>query len=393
MNELAIHGGTPVRTRLLPYGHQWIEEEDINAVAEVLRSDWITQGPKIEEFERKVAEYCGVKYAVAFSSGTAALHAACAVAGISEGDEAITTPITFAATANAITCSGGKPVFADIREDTLNIDSNEIKRRISPRTKVILPVDFAGHPADLNEIKTIAEEKGLIIIEDACHALGAEYEGSKVGSLADMTAFSFHPVKHITTGEGGMILTNNEEFCQKLKTFRHHGIVHKPNEGPWYYEISQSGHNLRITDFQCALGLSQLKKLDFFIQRRREIAARYNEALTKIDGIITPFEEDFVKMVYHIYVIQLRAEMLKVGRKEIFKALRAENIGVNVHYMPIHLHPFYKSNFGYKRGDYPMAERYYDRAITLPIFPKMSNDDAEDVVRAVRRVVTYYQVE
>ena len=391
MNKLAIYGGTPVRSQFLPYGHQWIEEEDIKAVAEVLRSDWITQGPKIEEFERKVAEYCGVKYAVAFSSGTAALHAACAVAGISEGDEAITAPITFAATANTITYCGGKPVFADIREDTLNVGPDEIRRKLSPRTKAILPVDFAGHPADLDKIKAIAEEKELIIIEDACHALGAEYKGRKVGSLADMTVFSFHPVKHITTGEGGMILTDNEEFCQKLRTFRHHGIVHKPNKGSWYYEISQPGHNLRITDFQCALGISQLKKLDFFIQRRREIAAKYDEALTKMDEIITPFEEDFVKAVYHIYVIQLRTEMLKVGRKEVFEALRAENIGVSVHYMPIHLHPFYKSNFGYKKGDYPKAEGYYDRAITLPIFAKMSNEDVQDVIGAVKQVVNHFR--
>lgn len=391
MNKLAIYGGTPVRSQLLPYGHQWIEEEDIKAVAEVLRSDWITQGPKIEEFERKVAEYCGAKYAVAFSSGTAALHAACAVAGISQGDEAITTPITFAATANTITYCGGKPVFADIRKDTLNIAPDEIRRKLSPRTKAILPVDFAGHPVDLDEIKAIAEERELIIIEDACHALGAEYKGRKVGNLADMTVFSFHPVKHITTGEGGMILTDNEEFCQKLRTFRHHGIVHKPNKGSWYYEISQPGHNLRITDFQCALGLSQLKKLDFFIQRRKQIAARYDEALTKMDEIITPFEEDFVKAVYHIYVIQLRTEMLKVGRKEVFEALRAENIGVSVHYMPIHLHPFYKSNFGYKKGDYPKAEGYYDRAITLPIFAKMSYEDVQDVIGAVKEVVNHFR--
>jgi perosamine synthetase len=387
----AVKRGRPVRNKLLPYGHQWIDDEDIAAVIEVLKGDWITQGPKVDEFEKRVAEYCHAKYAVAVSSGTAALHAACAVARISPGDEAITTPITFAATANAIVYGGGKPVFADIREDTLNIDAGEIRKRLSPKTKAILPIDFAGHPADLDEIRKIASEKGLVIIEDASHALGAEYKGHKIGSLADMTIFSFHPVKHITTGEGGMILTNNKEFYEKLKIFRHHGIVHKPDKGSWYYEIPEPGHNFRITDFQCTLGLSQLKKLALFIQRRREIAAKYNEAFSKMEEIITPLEEDFVKAVYHIYVIQLRTEMLKVGRKEILEALRAENIGVNVHYMPLHLHPFYQRQFGYKKGNYPKAERYYERAITLPIFPKMSDEDIEDVIKAVYKVVHYYR--
>ena len=391
MARLAIEGGKPVRSKLLPYGHQWIDEADIAAVVEVLRSDWITQGPKVDEFEKKVAEYCGAKYAVAVSSGTAALHAACAVAGISNGDEAITTPITFVATANAVVYCGGKPVFADIREDTLNIDPAEIRKNLSSNTKAILPVDFAGHPADLDEIRAIAEEKRLIVIEDACHALGAEYKGHKIGSLADMTIFSFHPVKHITTGEGGMILTNSEDFYEKLKIFRYHGIIRDNlGEGSWYYEINSPGHNFRITDFQCALGISQLKKLERFIERRREIAAKYNEAFAGLKEIIIPTEEEDVRAVYHIYVIQLRLETLKVGRREVFEALRAENIGVNVHYMPLHLHPFYQNAFGYRKGDYPKAERYYERVITLPIFPKMSNEDVEDVIEAVRKVTAHY---
>jgi len=430
MVGLAIEGGAPVRSELLPYGHQWIDDEDINAVVEVLKTDWITQGPKIDEFERKVAEYCGVKHAVALSSGTAALHAASAVAGISQGDEAITTPITFAATANAVVYCGGKPVFADIREDTLNIDPGEIRKKLSPETKAIIPADLGGHPADLDEIKAVAEEKGLIVIEDAAHALGAEYKGRKIGNLSDMTIFSFHPVKHITTGEGGMVLTNNKEFYEKLKIFRHHGIVKDnleivhPNvilressdrrisetlrfaqgdtkvaeqlddldkKGSWYYEIHNPGYNFRITDFQCALGISQMNKLDRFIQRRREIAAKYNEAFAGVEAIITPVEKDYVRAVYHIYVIQLRLEKLKVGRRQVFEALRAENIGVNVHYIPVHLQPFYKREFGYKKGDYPKAERYYERAITLPIFPKMSDEDVYDVIEAVMRVITYYR--
>ena len=392
MECLAIDGGVPIRREGLPYGHQWVDDEDIAAVVGVLKGDWITQGPKIEEFETKVAEYCEAKYAVAVSSGTAALHAACAVAGISEGDEAITTPITFAATANAIVYCGGKPVFADIKEDTLNINPGEIRKKLSLRTKALLPVDFAGHPTDLDDIIAIAKERKLIVIEDACHALGAEYKGRKIGNLADMTIFSFHPVKHITTGEGGMVLTDNEEFYRKLKVFRHHGIIKDDlGKGPWYYEIHSPGHNFRITDFQCALGISQLKKLDGFTRRRREIAARYNEAFAEIDELIKPTELAHVKAGYHIYVIQLRTAKLKVGRKEVFEALRAENVGVNVHYIPLHLQPFYQREFGYKRGDYPGAERYYERAITLPIFPKMSDGDVRDVIEAVQKVIQYYR--
>ena len=392
MAKLAIEGGKPVRNKLLPYGHHWIDDEDIASVVEVLKSDWITQGPRVDEFERGVAEYCGAKYAVAVSNGTAALHAACAVAGISQVDEAITTPITFAATANAIVYCGGKPVFADISEDTLNINPEEIRNRLSPRTKALLPVDFAGHPADLDEIEEIAEEKGLVMIEDASHALGAECKGQKIGSMADMTIFSFHPVKHITTGEGGMILTNNKEFYEKLKIFRHHGII-KDNldKGSWHYQIYNPGYNFRITDFQCALGISQLKKLGRFVERRREIAAKYNEAFAEMKEIITPIEDKLVKAVYHLYVIQLRTEMLKAGRKEVFDALRAENIGVQVHYLPVHLHPFYQKKFGYKKGDYPVAEKYYERAITLPIFPKMSDEDVKDVIEAVYKVIHHYR--
>jgi len=388
----AIMGGRPVRSSMLSYGRQWIDEEDIAAVVEVLRGDWITQGPKVDEFEEKVAAYCNTKYAVAMSNGTAALHAACSVAGIANEDEAITTPITFAATANAVAYCGGRPVFADIREDTVNIDVREIEKRLTPRTKAILPVDFAGHPADLAEIMEIARERKLIVIEDACHALGAEYRGRKTGSLADMTVFSFHPVKHITTGEGGMVTTDNKEFYKKLKTFRQHGIVRDARPGhPWYYEIPHPGYNFRLTDFQCALGISQLKKLDRFVDRRREIALIYNKAFSELEEIITPREEAYVKAAYHIYVVQLRTEKLKAGRKEVFEALRAENIGVNVHYIPVHLHPFYQREFGYKSGDYPAAEAYYQRAITLPLFPLMSNDDVDCVVSAVKKVLRYYR--
>ncbi len=391
MEQLALNGGKPIRNNLLSYGHQWLDDEDIASVVEVLKSDWITQGNKIGEFEERVATYCGAKYAVAVSSGTAALHAACSVAGISPGDEAITTPITFAATANAVCYCGGKPVFADIREDTLNIDVAEIKKKLSSKTRVILPVDFTGHPAELDKIKNLAEEKNLIIIEDACHALGAWYKGRKVGSLSHMTILSFHPVKHITTGEGGMILTDSKEFYEKLKIFRNHGIIrHDSDKGSWYYEIPKLGYNFRLTDFQCALGISQLKKLDDFIQKRREIATRYNEAFAGMKEIITPIESTDVQAAYHLYVIRLQTSLLKVDRKGVFDALRAENIGVNVHYVPVHLHPYYQQEFGYKRGDYPRAERYYEQAITLPIFPRMSDEDIASVIKAVQKVIRHY---
>lgn len=374
----------------IPYGHQWLDDDDIAAVVDVLKSNWITQGPKVDEFERKVADYCGARYAVAVASGTAALHAACAVAGITDGDEAITTPITFAATANAVVLCGGKPVFADI-DNTLNIDPKEIQNRLSARTRAILPVDFAGHPADLDAIKAIARDKGLVVIEDAAHALGAEYQGRRIGSISDMTILSFHPVKHITTGEGGMVLTDSREFYEKLRIFRHHGIIRDSgSENSWYYEIDSLGHNFRLTDFQCALGISQMNKLDGFIRRRREIAARYDEAFAGMKEIITTVEQENVKAVYHIYVIQLRLEKLKAGRQAVFEALREKNIGVNVHYIPVHLHPFYRRKFGYKKGDYPRAEGYYERAITLPIFPRMSDEDVERVIETVKKVIALF---
>jgi len=391
MERLAVNGGKPVRDGMLPYGHQWIDDEDIAAVVRSLKGDLITQGPDIEEFERIVAEYCGARYAVAVCNGTAALHAACAVAGVAAGDEVITSPITFAASANAVVYCGGKPVLADIREDSINIDPDEIVKKLTPQTRALIPVDFGGNPCDLDRIMDIARDRKITVIEDAAHALGAEYKGRKIGSIADMTVLSFHPVKHITTGEGGMILTDNARYYEKLKVFHHHGIVRKPENGQWYYEIDEPGHNFRITSFQCALGMSQMKRLDGFIQRRREIVKKYDEAFSATGEIITPVESEFCRATYHLYVIQLVQELLKAGRKQIFDALRAENIGVNVHYVPVHMHPFYRKKFGYKPGDYPVAERYYDRAITLPLFPRMSDQDVADVIKAVNKVVEAYR--
>ena len=392
MEKPAIAGGKPVRKTILPYGHQFIDEEDIKAVIDVLRSDFITQGHKVDEFEKKVADYCGAKYAVAVSSGTTALQLACAAAGISSGDEVITTPLTFAATANAIVHLGAKPIFADIKENTLNIDPIEVRKKITSRAKAILPVDFAGFPAELAEIKTIGQKNNLVVIEDACHALGAEYNGKRIGSISDMTVFSFHPVKHITTGEGGIILTDNRTFYEELKCLRHHGIIKKDNtEEPWRYDITQAGYNFRITDFQCALGLSQMNKLDRFINRRNEIAARYDKAFSDMKEIITPLKKEGIKPACHLYVSQLNNELLSAARKEIFKALIAENIGVQVHYIPLHLHSFYQQRFGYKPGDFPIAEKYYSRAITLPLFPAMSDKDVNDVIEAVEKVISHYR--
>jgi len=394
--KLAINGGIPTRKKFLPYGRHWIDKDDIKAVTDVLKTDWITQGPKIKEFEEKIAKYCGVKYALAVNSGTAALNCAAFAAGISRGDEAITSPITFAASGNCVLFLGGVVKFADIKRDTYNIDPEEIKKKITSKTKVLIPVDFTGQPCDLDEIMEIAEDNNLTVIEDSCHALGAEYKGKKIGGVSDMSVFSFHPVKHITTGEGGMILTNNEGFYEKLKVFRTHGITKNPtmmkkNDGNWYYEMHHLGYNYRITDIQCTLGISQFKKLEKFIRRRRAIAEKYNDAFKEIKEIITPYEKPDVKSAYHLYMIQLNLERFKADRKTIFDALRAENIGVHVHYIPLHLQPYYRKRFGYKERDFPIAEEYYKKAITLPLFPKMDDSDANDVIDAVKKAVRYYR--
>lgn len=395
-DKLAINGGNPIRKTFIPYGSQKLDSSDIEAVTKILKSDFITQGPKIEEFEEKVAKYCGAKYAVAVSSGTAALHCAAFAAGISKKDEAITSPITFAASGNCILFLGGVTKFADIKKDTYNINPEEIQKKITPKTKALIPVDFTGQPCDLDEIMEIAEDNDLIVVEDACHALGAEYKGKKIGGIADMSIFSFHPVKYITTGEGGMVLTDNEEFYERLKLFRTHGITKNPemlkkNDGGWYYEMHHLGYNYRVTDIQCALGISQLVKLDGFVIRRRAIVRRYNEAFRDMEEIITPYEKTNVKAAYHLYMILLNLEKLSVNRKKIFDALRAENIGVHVHYIPLHIQPYYQEKLGYKEGDFPIAEDYYKRALTIPLFPKMSNDDVEDVIEGVEKVIMYYR--
>jgi len=392
--ELALNGGTPVRDEFLSYGSQWLDENDIQAVVDVLRSDWITTGPKIDEFEQKFVEYVGAKCAVAVSSGTAALHAAVFACGIGPGDEVITTPLTFAASANCVIYQGGKPVFADIRHDTLNIDPQEIEKKITGKTKAIIAVDYAGLPCDYDEIRKIADKYDLLLIEDASHAIGAKYRGKSIGAISDLTTFSFHPVKHITTGEGGMITTDNLEFAEKLKIFRNHGITtgarERQEKGAWLYEMVDLGYNYRITDFQCALGMSQLAKLDSFLAQRREIADKYDEAFAGLSEIITPPVVRDRVSAWHLYVIRLNLGCLQVDRAKIFAALRAENIGVNVHYIPVYLHPFYRQHFGTGLGLCPVAEAAYECIISLPIFPRMSEDDVKDVITAIYKVMEVY---
>ncbi|WP_406542091.1 UDP-4-amino-4,6-dideoxy-N-acetyl-beta-L-altrosamine transaminase [Clostridium ljungdahlii] len=395
MNELAINGGRPIRKTYLSYGRQDIDEEDIESVVKVLKGDFLTTGPSVREFEKKVSDYVGAKHAVAVASGTAALHMACFAAGIKEGDEVIVSPITFAASANCVLYCGGTPVFADIDPKTYNINPKEIEKKVTSKTKAIIPVDFTGQSVDIDEIRRIAGKNNLIIIEDSAHALGSEYKGKKVGTKAQMTEFSFHPVKPVTSGEGGMVVTDDDELYKKMILFRSHGITRDKdlithNEGPWYYEQIDLGYNYRITDIQCALGASQMNKIDKFISRRRDIAKTYNEAFKDVAEITTPCEAEFSNSGWHLYVIKLNLEKLTCTRKEIFEALQAENIGVNVHYLPVYLHPYYQK-LGYQKGLCKNAEELYERMITIPLFPKMTDEDVSDVIDGVKKVINYYK--
>lgn len=374
---------------MIPYGRQYIDDEDIAEVIKTLQSDWVTQGPKTEEFEEALAGYCGAAYAVVLSSGTAALHGAYCAAGLNKGDELITTPMTFAATANAGVYLGANPVFADIEPDTGNIDCTDAASLITKKTKLIAPVDYAGHPFNGKSLFETASKRGIIIVEDACHALGAMYMADskwrRIGSCrySHMTVFSFHPVKAITTGEGGAVLTNDKTFYEALKQFSQHGIVKSasnflyPPDGPWYYEMQTLGMNYRMTDFQAALGISQLAKLSSFIERRRKIAAFYNNTFRGNPYFDIPPERDYAKSSYHIYPIRLKRPHQK---KLIFEQLRANYIGVQCHYIPVTHHPFYRA-----RGSAhcPNAEEFYQRQISIPIYPAMTNEDCHVVCEKV----------
>lgn len=369
---------------MIPYGKQTIEQDDIQAVVDVLKSDFLTTGPKIAEFEQTVADYVGAKYAVAISNGTSALHAACFAAGIGPGDEVITTPLTFAASANCVLYCGGTPVFADVDPKTYNIDPEDIRRKITDRTRAIIAVHLAGQPCDMDAIHSIAREHGLIVIEDGAHALGSVYKGKKVGSMSDMTTFSFHPVKPITTGEGGMIVTDNEDFYKKMILFRSHGITRDDsmmtrNDGPWFYQQFDLGYNYRITDIQCALGCSQMKKLDRFLARRKEIVARYNEAFADCDNIITPYQLSDTESGWHLYIVQVK----NCDRRQVFENMREKGIGVNVHYIPVYMHPYYQEH-GYENVHCANAEEIYSHIISLPLYPGLTSEQQDYVIDTLK---------
>lgn len=369
---------------MIPYGKQTIEQDDIQAVVDVLQSDFLTTGPKIAEFEQTVADYVGAKYAVAISNGTSALHAACFAAGIEPGDEVITTPLTFAASANCVLYCGGTPVFADVDPKTYNIDPEDIQRKITDRTKAIIAVHLAGQPCDMDAIHSIAREHGLIVIEDGAHALGSVYKGKKVGSMSDMTTFSFHPVKPITTGEGGMIVTDNEDFYKKMILFRSHGITRDDsmmtrNDGPWFYQQFNLGYNYRITDIQCALGCSQMKKLDRFLALRKEIVAHYNEAFADCDNIITPYQLSDTESGWHLYIVQVK----KCDRRQVFDYMREKGIGVNVHYIPVYMHPYYQEH-GYENVHCANAEEIYSHIISLPLYPGLTSEQQDYVIDTLK---------
>jgi perosamine synthetase len=379
---------------LLPYGRQSVDDDDIAAVVDVLRSDWLTTGPKVPEFERAFAESAGVQEAVAVTSGTAALHAAMYALGIGPGDEVIVPTMTFAASANCVVFQGGTPVFADVDPATLLLDPAQAADHITPRTRAIIAVDYAGHPCDYTALRALADQYGLALVADACHAIGGSYQELPIGSLADLSTFSLHPVKHMTTGEGGMITTNDSSLAQRMRIFRNHGITtdhrQRQEQGSWFYEMVDLGYNYRLTDFQCALGISQLRKLPAWVARRQAIARQYDAAFAALPAVQPLTVRGDVSHAYHLYVVCFDLDSLNAARTDIFAALRAEGIGVNVHYIPVHLHPFYRHHFGTAPGLCPVAEAAYEAIVSLPMFPQMSDADVADVVAAVEKVTGAY---
>lgn len=395
MEKPAIEGGTPVRESKIFYGHQYIDEADIQAVVDVLKSDYLTCGPKINELEKKLCEITGAKYAVVCSNGTAALHIACLAAGVGEGDEVITTPITFAASANCALYCGARPVFADINPKTYNIDPASVRERVTEKTKAVVAVDYTGQSVELDELLALCREKNMVLIEDGAHVIGTRYKGKANGSIADMTTFSFHPVKTVTGGEGGAVLTNSEELYRKLLLYRSHGITREESlmehtsDGPWYYEQIALGYNYRMTDMQAALIISQLDKLEMFRQRRKEIVARYNEAFYKLPGIVVQEEIPDSDTTRHLYILRINPEKLTINRRQFFDALGAENVCCNVHYIPTYYFPYYEK-MGYQKGICPNAEKLYDEIISLPLYYAMTDEDVESVIKAVSKIAQYY---
>jgi perosamine synthetase len=390
-DTLALYGGKPIRKNVIYYGRQWIEEDDIRAVVEALNDDLITTGPRAGAFEEMFADYVGSKEAVVVSNGTAALHAAMYAAGIKDGDEVIVPAMTFAASANCVVFQGGKPIFADVKDDTLLIDPEDVISKITDRTRAIIPVDYTGQPCDYDWLNEIAEKYDLMIVADACHSPGGKYKGRNVGTLADMSVFSFHPVKHLTSGEGGMVTTDDSEWARKLRMFRTHGITTdhalREERGTWFYEMVDLGYNYRITDFQCALGMSQLKKLPDRVSRRREIAAQYDDIFHALPGIDPLKVLEGVSHAYHLYVVRLDTNYLDADRPTIFQAFWAEGVGVHVHYIPVHLHPFYQREFGTQKGLCPNAEAAYEGILTIPLYPSMTDEEVGDVIAAAEKVI------
>lgn len=396
MEKPAICGGEPVRSTKIFYGHQFIDEDDIQAVVDVLKSDYLTCGPKIGELEEKLCEVTGAKYAVVCSNGTAALHIACLAAGVKPGDEVITTPITFAASAKCALYCGAKPVFADINENTYNIDPAHVEKLTTERTKAVVAVDFTGQSVELDRLLTHCREHNLVLIEDGAHVIGTSYKGRMNGSIADMTTMSFHPVKTVTGGEGGAVLTNSKEYYEKLLLYRAHGITRDPKlmehepDGPWYYEQIALGMNYRMTDMQAALIISQLNKLPRFMERRKAIVKAYNEAFSRLPQLFVQQEIPESDTTRHLYILRIRPEKLTIDRKQFFEALEAENICCNVHYIPTYYFPYYEK-LGYKRGLCPKAEKLYAEEISLPLYYAMTDQDVEDVIRAVTRIAEYFK--
>lgn len=381
-----------MREKFLPFALPLIEDDEIKEVADSLKSGWITTGPKTKEFEERFKEWVGSKQAIAVNSCTAALHLSLVASGIGPGDEVITSPFTFCATANVIVHAGATPVFADITRDVFNIDPGEIKKKITAKTKAIMPVHYGGHPCDMDEILAIAREHNLLVIEDAAHAPSAEYKGRKIGSIGDLTCFSFYATKNLTTAEGGMITLSDGELAEELRAYSLHGLSRAAwkrysEKGSWYYEVLYPGYKYNMTDIQAALGLHQLAKLEQFQKKREEIVALYDEAFKDMLEIETPNTRSYVKHAWHLYPILINPDLLKVDRGQFIDALRAENIGTSVHFIPLHLHPYYQEKFGLKRGNFPVTEEVYDRIISLPLYPKMTLDDARDVIEAVKKVV------
>jgi perosamine synthetase len=391
MGKLALHGGAPVRDTLLPYGRQDIDQDDIDAVIEVLKSDWLTTGPKVDAFEQAFCDFTGAEHAVAVSNGTAALHTAVYALGIGPGDEVIVTPMTFAASANCVLYQGGTPVFADVDPETLLIDPAQVEAKVTEKTKAIIAVDYTGQPCDYDALQAIADRHGLAIIDDACHAIGGSYKGRAVGTLADLNTFSFHPVKHFTTGEGGIITTESADFAQAMRVFRNHGITtdhrQRAKSGAFFYEMTDLGYNYRLTDIQCALGISQINKLHERVERRQQLAAMYDAAFAGIDYVKPLVVRPEVSHGYHLYMVRFDTGALGMDRAAVFSALRAENIGVNVHYIPVHLHPYYQKTLGTGPELCPAVEAAYEQLITLPLFHQMNEVDLDDVVTAIQKLV------